>query len=344
MRKAPEFWWRTEVSAAAMALWPVARIWGASAAWRMARPPAYRPPVPVVCVGNLVVGGAGKTPAAIALARMARSRGLKPGLLATGYGGRARRPVLVDPSVDTAAVVGDEALLLAAVAPTVVSRDRVLGARRLVEEGVEMIIMDDGFQDPALSLDLAILAVDAAVGIGNGMTIPSGPLRAPLTPQLRRAQALMLVGEGKAADPLIRAAARAGRAVLRARLRPLRSKEWRKDPILAYAGIGNPAKFFASLVETHAPVAKTIGFPDHYSYGEADAVRLLQLADAGKLRLVTTEKDFVRLAGKGGALAKLRERSEPFHVVLEFENPTAIGEMLDEAVRKAALAQPRERN
>ena len=180
--------------------------------------------------------------------------------------------------------------------------------------------------------------VDAGAGVGNGMTIPAGPLRAPLKPQLRRAHALLVIGEGDAADPLIRAAARAGRAVLRARLRPARVKEWRKEPILAYAGIGNPAKFFASLAEAHAPVAKTLSFPDHYSYGEADAVKLLQIADAEKLRLVTTEKDLVRLSGKGGALAKLRERSEPFHVVLEFENPTAIGEMLDEAVRKAALA------
>ena len=117
----------------------------------MAKPPAYRPPVPVVCVGNLVVGGAGKTPTAIALARMARGRGLKPGLLAIGYGGRSRKAVLVDPARHTAEDVGDEALLLAAVAPTVVSRDRALGARRLVEEGVEIIIMDDGFQNPALA-------------------------------------------------------------------------------------------------------------------------------------------------------------------------------------------------
>ena len=123
----------------------------------------------------------------------------------------------------------------------------------------------------------------------------------------------------------------------------MRVKDWRKDPILAFAGIGHPEKFFATLAETHAPVARTLSFPDHYSYGEVDAAKLLQIADAEKLRLVTTEKDMVRLAGKTGALAKLRERSEPFHVILEFENPVAIGEMIDEAVRKAALAQPRER-
>jgi len=337
--RAPDFWWKSETSAAALALSPVARVWGAVAAWRMAKPPRYRAPVPVVCVGNFTVGGAGKTPTVIALARMARGRGLKPGLLASGYGGRAKAPVVVDASLHTADQVGDEALLLAAVAPTVVARDRAEGARQLVAEGVDIIIMDDGFQNPAVAFDLSLVAVDAAVGIGNGRMIPSGPLRAPLTPQLRRAGALLVIGDGAAADPLVRAAARAGRATVRARLKPTRVKDWRKDPILAFAGIGHPEKFFATLAETRAPVAKTLSFPDHHAYAEIDAEKLLAIADAEGLRLVTTEKDLVRLAGATGALAKLRDRLEPFHVYLEFENPTAIGEMIDEAVRKAAMAQ-----
>jgi len=337
--RAPDFWWNPEARGAALALWPVARIWGSVAAWRMAKPSRYRAPVPVICVGNFTVGGAGKTPTAIALARMARGRGLKPGILATGYGGRVRAPVLVDPSIHDAGSVGDEALLLAAAAPTVVARDRVEGARRLVAEGVDIIVMDDGFQNPALAVDLSLVAVEASVGIGNGRTVPAGPLRAPLTPQLRRAGALLVIGEGAAADPLVRAAARAGRPTVRARIRPARVREWRKDPILAFAGIGHPQKFFATLAETHAPVARTLSFPDHYAYTAIDADKLLAIADTDKLRLVTTEKDFARLKGATGTLAKLRERAEPFHVLLEFENPTAIGEMIDEAVRKAALAQ-----
>jgi tetraacyldisaccharide 4'-kinase len=341
-RTAPDFWWRSEPTAAALALWPVARIWGAAAAWRMARGGGYRAAVAVVCIGNFVVGGAGKTPTAIALARMARGRGLRPGLLASGYGGAATTPILVDPGKHTAEEVGDEAMLLAAVAPTVVSRDRAAGAKRLVAENVEIIIMDDGFQNPSLIHDLSLVAVDAAAGIGNGLTIPSGPLRAPLKPQIQRADALLVIGEGDKADPLVRAAARAGTAILRARIKPTRVKEWRKDPILAFAGIGHPEKFFATLKETHAPVARTLSFPDHYSYGEADAVKLLEIAEAEKLRLVTTEKDLVRLAGKTGALAKLYDRVEAFHVILEFDNPVAVSEMLDEAVQRAALAQPRE--
>jgi tetraacyldisaccharide 4'-kinase len=341
-RSAPEFWWRSEPTAAALALWPVARVWGGLAAWRMGKGEGYRPPVAVVCVGNFVVGGAGKTPTAIALARMARGRGLRPGLLASGYGGAATSPILVDPEKHTAGEVGDEALLLAAVAPTVVSRDRAAGARLLVKENVDIIIMDDGFQNPSLVHDLALVAVDAGVGIGNGMTIPAGPLRAPLKPQIQRADALLVIGEGTQAENLVRASARAGTAVLYARIKPTRVKEWRKDPILAFAGIGHPEKFFATLKNAHAPVARTLSFPDHYSYGEADAVKLLEMADAEKLRLVTTEKDMVRLAGKTGMLAKLRERIEPFHVILEFDNPVAVSEMLDEAVRKASLAQPKE--
>jgi tetraacyldisaccharide 4'-kinase len=337
--RAPDFWWNPDSRGAALALWPIARIWGAVAAWRMAKPPGYRAPVPVICVGNFTVGGAGKTPAAIALARLARGRGLKPGILATGYGGKLRAPLVVDPSQHSSARVGDEALLLASAAPTVVTRDRVEGARLLVEQGVDLIVMDDGFQNPALAVDLSLVAVDAALGIGNGRTVPAGPMRAPLTPQLRRAGALLVVGEGTAADPLIRAAARAGRPTVRARIKPSRLREWRKDPILAFAGIGHPQKFFATLAETHAPVARTLSFPDHYAYTAIDADKLLAIADADKLRLVTTEKDFARLAGATGKLAKLRERAEPFHVFLEFENPTAIGEMIDEAVRKAALAQ-----
>jgi len=336
---APVFWWEPKPTALARALWPVAKVWGALAERRMLRPPVYRAPVPVICVGNFVVGGAGKTPTAIALARLARGRGLRPGLLSSGYGGAARMALLVDATFHTAEEVGDEALLLAAVAPTVVARDRAAGARRLVEEKVDVIIMDDGFQNPALALDLALVVVDAASGIGNGLTMPSGPLRLPLTPQMRRADALLVVGDGEGAAPLIRAAARAGRPVLRAHIKPMRAKDWRNEPILAFAGIGHPEKFFASLRALAAPVAKTLSFADHYMYGEVDAVKLIHIADTEKLRLVTTEKDLVRLNGKTGALGALRERSEAFPVMLEFENPAAVSEMIDAAVNHAALAQ-----
>ena len=176
----------------------------------------------------------------------------------------ARGPLLVDLRAHGPEVVGDEALLLAAAGPTVVARDRALGAKRLMEEGVGIVIMDDGFQNPGLAKDLSLVAVDAGSGVGNGMVLPAGPLRAPLPLQLRRADAIIVIGDGKAAEPLIRAAARSGRAILRARLRPTRIKEWRKGSILAFAGIGRPEKFFDSLAEIKAPVRKMVAFADHH--------------------------------------------------------------------------------
>jgi tetraacyldisaccharide 4'-kinase len=336
--KAPAFWWRSERSLAALALTPVAQIVGAAAARRMARAHRFQPPVPVICVGNFVVGGAGKTPTALTLARMARGRGLRPGFVASGYRGSATGVVRVDPST-TAEQAGDEALLLAAVAPTVAGRDRAAAARLLVADGdIDLIVMDDGFQNPDLAKDLSFVVVDAGAGagLGNGLVLPAGPLRAPLAMQLHRADAIVIVGEGAAAELVIRAAARLGRPVLRADLKPTRIREWRKGPILAFAGIGRPEKFFASLAAIKAPVASRVSFPDHHRYSPADAIRLMAHADAAGLRLVTTEKDMARLTGAAGAAARLRARAEAFAVTLEFENPAAVADMIEETVRKVA--------
>ena len=334
----PEFWWRAERAGLALALWPAAKLWGAAVVWRMSRPPRFRPSATVICVGDFIVGGTGKTSTVMTLARMARSRGLKPGVLVRGRGGRATGPLLVDPAIYNADHVGDDSVLLAATAPTMVARDRVAGARKLIDAGVDVIVMEDGFHDPALPKDLTLIAVDAGLGLGNGQTVPAGPLRAPLQAQLRRADALLVIGDGAAAEPLIRAAARAGRPVMRARLKPTRVRQWRRDPMLAFAGIARPERFFAALAEVGATVAETRAFPDGHRYGAAEATALIEAAEAGNLSLVTTEKDMARLAGRTGPVARLHERAEPFRVTLEFDNPSAVGEMIDEAVRKVALA------
>lgn len=292
-----------------------------------------RVPVPVICVGNFVVGGAGKTPTALALAKIARSRGFQPGFLTRGYGGEAVGPLTVDRASCGPERVGDEALLLAAVAPTVVARDRPSGAALLANSGVDLIIMDDGLQNPSLAKDFSFVVVDAEIGIGNGMLLPSGPLRAPLRVQLRYVDALVVIGDGEKADRLIRAAARAGRAIVRAQLQPTRVKEWQKTPILAYAGIGRPEKFFSSLSGIHAPVAKTMSFPDHHRYTAIEAERIIAHADAAGLRLVTTEKDLARMAGADGPIGILRDRSEAFEVSVRFENSVAVGEMVSEVAR-----------
>lgn len=336
MTTAPDFWWRSRPGAAALAAWPLSWIWGRSSSWRMSRSPDFRPPVPVICIGNFVVGGAGKTPTAIALARIARRQGLKPGFLSSGYGGSETGPLVVDPQVHGPEAVGDEALLLADAAPTCIGRDRAASARLLLELDVTVLIMDDGFQNPTLAKDVALVCVDAGAGIGNGLMIPAGPLRAPLALQLRRADALVVIGDGDRAEPMIRAAARSARPTLKASLKPIRVREWRKTPLLAFAGIGRPEKFFDTLRAIDAPVARTVAFPDHHRFTAAEATRLMAEADAEGLRLVTTDKDRVRLKGETGVLATLYERAEAFPIVLEFENPAAVEEMVANAVRLAA--------
>ncbi len=328
MRSAPGFWWRRQPGVAALALSPIAWIFAASSVRRMTQAPGFVAPVPVICVGNFVVGGAGKTPTALALARIARDVGFTPGFLASGYGGKATGARLVDPGGDRASLVGDEALLLAAAAPTVIGRDRGAAARRLLATGIDLVIMDDGFQNPSLAKDLSFVVVDADAGIGNGRVLPAGPLRAPLAPQLARADAIIVIGDGGAAAPVAARAGAAGRPVLQARLVPAGRGGWRERPILAFAGIGRPEKLYASLKAVGATVAETASFADHHRYSEAEAGRLIAQAAAADLRLVTTEKDKARLVGEAGALARLREQADAFPVVLEFVDATAVTAMI----------------
>jgi len=339
VRTAPSFWWRAGRGPLAGALAPVGAVYGLAAGALMKRKPRQRASVPVVCVGNFVVGGAGKTPTALALAKIAHSLDLSPGFLTRGYGGSLSGPVVVDPDGHSPEQVGDEALLLAATAPTVVAGNRPAGAALLAENDVDLVIMDDGFQNPSLAKDMSFVVVDSESGVGNGMVFPAGPLRAPLKAQIRLADALVIIGDGDAAAPLVRTAARAGRSVLRARLKPVRVRDWRKKPILAYAGIGRPEKFFSSLADINAPVAKTMAFADHHRYTEAEAERLIAHADAADLRLVTTEKDLARLTGAEGALGRLRERSDAFVVSVEFENSVAVAEMVGDVARNADIAR-----
>jgi len=334
--KAPGFWWTSSPSPAARLLAPVSAVWAWRAGTRMDAAPEMVAPVPVVCVGNLVAGGAGKTPTALAVAKLAQAEGRKVGFLTRGYGGRAKGPLLVDPAVHRAAEVGDEPLLLAAAAPTVVSGDRPRGAARLIAEGVGLIVMDDGFQNPSLAKDLALVVVDAASGIGNGRVMPAGPLRAPLEVQLRHASALVVIGEGAAAEPVVQLAARAGKGAYRARLEPKAGGDWARGRLLAFAGIARPEKFFASLREAGATVAATEAFPDHHRFSEADARRLIDRAARGELRLVTTEKDRARMRGEPGAVGELHDLSEMLAVELAFERPDEIAALIAAAAEQAA--------
>ncbi|MEW5420418.1 tetraacyldisaccharide 4'-kinase [Amorphus sp. 3PC139-8] len=323
---APRFWW--EGGPAGWLLSPIGTLVGAIAARRMARAPDGRLSIPVICVGNPTVGGAGKTPTAIALAAMLKGEGLNPAFLLRGYGGRLSGPTAVDPALHRAADVGDEALLLATHGPTVISGDRLVGGRLAEAAGADIIVMDDGFQNPGLFKDVSVLVVDAAVGIGNGRVTPAGPMRAPLAPQLQKADAVILVGEGAPGERVAEAAKVASLPVLFARLVPTGAGVLRGRRVLVFAGIGRPAKVADTAREAGAEVVRLLAFPDHHPYTEADARGLLDQADREGLMLVTTEKDRARLAGGTGASAALAERAVALAVTLAFEDPAAVRRVL----------------
>lgn len=340
---APSFWWRRWPSPAAIALQPLAWMWGSSVARRMRRQPAHWPPAPVICIGNFTVGGEGKTPTAIAIGEIARDIGVVPGFLTRGYGGNERGPVLVSDQHRHPRRVGDEPCLLAEIGPTVVSGDRPKGARLLLQQGVDIIIMDDGFQNPHLGKDLTLVVIDAEFGLGNRLVTPAGPLRAPLRTQLHLADAIVLIGEGGTQPNLVRIAARAGKHLLRARLKPLEPDRWRDKKVLAFAGIGRPEKFFSALEQAGAGFAGRNAFPDHHYYTEAEAEALLRHAHAGDITLVTTEKDHARLAETGGVLAELRQETNIFAVRLDFEAPDMIRGLVKDTIDAVRAGRSRRR-
>jgi tetraacyldisaccharide 4'-kinase len=294
----PAFWWRAAGLLAGL-LSPVAAIYGAFAGWRMGwRGRAAG--IPVVCIGNLTLGGAGKTPTAIALARWLDEAGLRPFVLSRGYGGALAGPQRVDPGSHSALDVGDEPLLLARVAPTIVARDRVAGAAVARATGAGAIVLDDGLQNPSLNKDLSVVVVDGRRGIGNGRVFPAGPLRAPLETQLRHAHAILLIGSGPAGDAVAATAQARGLPVFHGRLEPdAQALELiRGRPALAFAGIGDPEKFFATLAEANIDVRVRLSFPDHHRYRSDEALDLIAQASRDGLVPVTTEKDRVRLSGQ----------------------------------------------
>jgi tetraacyldisaccharide 4'-kinase len=291
--------------------------------------------VPVICVGNLTVGGAGKTPTALALGRILINAGRRVVFLSRGYLGALPGPVRVDVSRHSAADVGDEPLLLAQLAPTIVSGDRVAGAELARAAGASTIVMDDGFQNPSLEKNLSIVVVDGRRGIGNGRVIPAGPLRAPLRSQLRHAHALLIVGEPSArCEPAIASARTRGIPIFQAWL------EAEADAVsalgglkaLAFAGIGDPEKFFATLRAAGVAIAATQAFPDHHRYSQADAEALVARAKREGLALVTTEKDLVRIA-RNPKTASLAKVARALPVTLQFEDEDGFRQLLFERAR-----------
>lgn len=338
--EAPPFWWKKADWRAAL-LSPFSAAYAAIARRNLLNATREKAGAPVLCVGNLTVGGAGKTPVAIALAVEAREMGLKPGFLSRGHGGNRSAPRLVDPAHDRARHVGDEPLLLARHAPVAVTRNRAAGARLLLEKGCDFLILDDGFQSGHIHFDYALIVVDARRGVGNGHTMPGGPLRARLVDQMPYAHAVLIVGEGNGADHIVRIAARAGKPVFASRQRALAGSGIVGRQVLAFAGIGDPAKFFATVEEAGGGIVMKRAFADHHFYAADELADLAQTARRRGLELATTAKDAARIFDGSAATKEFLENVHVVEIDMAFDPETIprqiIGDTL-EAWRERRLA------
>jgi tetraacyldisaccharide 4'-kinase len=286
--RAPEFWSRPSLAGTALA--PVGWVYGAVTDWKRTHASPHRARAKVICVGNLTAGGSGKTPVVEAIARNLKARGLRVMILSRGYGGSLAGPVMVNSDMHSAANVGDEPLLLSATAPVIVARDRSQGAILADAEGADVIVMDDGYQNFALEKDLAIVVVDAEKGFGNGHILPAGPLRESVSGGLARADAVVLVGYGTPALPGYSG------PILRAKLVPRSGETMAGRRVIAFAGIGRPEKFFGTLRGLNAELIEARAFADHHMFDTGEIARLKAAAKEKNAVLITTEKDFVRLA------------------------------------------------
>lgn len=330
--KTPSFWYNRNAGYRDLRralLTPLGLVWS----WAVQRRFDMYFPVPlarpVVCVGNLVAGGAGKTPVVLSLVDLLKDAGHNPHILTRGYGGSEAGPIQVSPARDTAADVGDEALLLVDKAPTWVARNRPLGAQAAIDTGASLILMDDGFQNPAIYKDFSLVVVDGAAGFGNGEVFPAGPLREPVDFGLSRADAVVMLGEDKtnAAEDIARHAP--DMPVYKAMVVPdAGNPDLRDRTVFAFAGIGRPEKFRDSLLAAGAKLEGWGSYPDHYSYTEEDLKELMDAAQKQDALVVTTAKDYMRLP------ASLKEKIKPFSIHIVWDDPEALLNHIDAALRK----------
>lgn len=327
--KTPAFWYDASAPMAAQKaalLSPLAFVYGFAVRQRF---DLYYPvPLarPVICVGNLTAGGAGKTPVVLSLVDILTARGYNPHLLSRGYGGSEAGPIQVSADRDTAEDVGDEALLLAAKAPTWVSRNRPLGAQSAIDTGANIIVMDDGYQNPSIYKDFSLLVIDGAAGFGNRRLLPAGPLREKLDFSLPRAHAIVILGEDKTGvtDELRQYT---DAPVLTARIEPdAHNPDLFGKKVFAFAGIGRPEKFKASLAAAGAVIEGWGSFPDHCVYSHEDLQELMVTAEAAGAMVVTTSKDYVRLP------PDIKPKVHVFGIHVVWNDPEQLTGLIDEAV------------
>ena len=299
--RTPKFWYNQKSSALPFLLAPLSRFYELTHAIIQKFTKPWQSPIPVICVGNLVAGGHGKTPAALSIGNFLKSNNKAVHFISRGYKGSLSGPLLVDPKIHTANEVGDEPLLLSEIAPTWIGANREASIIVAHKMGAEIIIMDDGFQNPSVKKDLSIIVVDGEVGFGNGRLIPAGPLREDIAIGLSRASAVIIIGEDKldlkstllnfATYPL-----QEPLKVITARLKPIDNfQSLSKKKVLAFTGIGRPEKFFNTLAEMDCNIVGIKKFTDHHQYTKKEIARLHKIADIENAQLITTSKDYVRL-------------------------------------------------
>lgn len=323
----PKFW--KNINIISILLLPAALLFCIATFLRNLTTSKYHAKVPVICVGNVTVGGAGKTPVVLAIADILRESGLSIAIASRGYKGEITKPTLVDKNRYTVNSVGDEPLMLARIAPTYIAAQRDLAVQMAENNGANVVIMDDGLQNPSVYKNISLLVIDGKFGIGNALVLPAGPLRETLSSGVRKCSAIIVIGKdetGILKHPALNA--KTTPPILRARLEPHGQLPDPNVPYIAFAGIGNPEKFFSTLAENGYNIVETIPFADHYNYTDGDMNEIIHKAENKGARIITTEKDEVRLP----LFAKKKVQVLP--VKIAWEDETQIRNVLEKALGK----------